>query len=708
MLFALAGWVLAHFLKSRISWLLFPRWVGVSFLLLFFGLGLLSSALYLNHFSKQSLANGNHQYFLVEVESKPQDKERSIGLQAQVLGYLDKSPEGNFKKAEAKLMVYLQKSVEARSLKFGDRIWLNTRLNELEPPGNPYEFDYKNYLNLKGIAWQAYADSSRWWISTSQIGFSLIRFSHQWQDFFLEKINQWRLRERETAVSKALLLGFREDIDQELMKAYSSAGAMHVLAVSGLHVGIIYLMLAKALFFLQGKAWRRGLKLLLLIVFLWGYALLTGLSASVVRAATMFSFVAVGQLFNRHTSIYNTIVVSAFFLLLIKPTYLFEVGFQLSYAAVFGIVWLQPRMERLLPALPTRLLRGLWAITTVSIAAQLATFPLGLYYFHQFPALFLISNILVIPLVSILMYYGIGLLVFTALGAISMHWQSRSELAPFDQLWQNKPGLFSDLEPLAWHDGLSELLVAGFDLLLRLLNASVNFVEQQGYLISGITISQLELGLLYVMIVLGCHWLISGKRWRIQGALWVLLFLVAWQFVENYKWNNTQRITLYQTNAGLAWGIYGEGKGILLAPRKLLQDEDALTFHVKHHWWAQNLKAVERVEWLNADLNPAHANQEPQLLFSQGEILTTFPSVVTSDFWLVHRGKPDEKLPPPAKAIIIATTETDVLELWRAYAQEKEVALIEILKLPQQTYTRWSSEFAAKPALTYASQLAFE
>ena len=179
------------------------------------------------------------------------------------------------------------------------------------------------------------------------------------------------LEHDEKAIASALLLGYRGMLSDETSTSFANAGAMHVLAVSGLHVGILYMVVAFFLRLDRKKAHRNNWKkVMITLIIIWSYALLTSLSPSVTRAAVMFSFMAIGGLLKRRTSSLQAIIASALFLLLIKPNYLFEVGFQLSYAAVFGIIQLQPRIYHLIPPIRNRALDYAWQITAVSIAAQ--------------------------------------------------------------------------------------------------------------------------------------------------------------------------------------------------------------------------------------------------------------------------------------------------------------------------------------------------
>ncbi|NNE54598.1 MAG: ComEC/Rec2 family competence protein, partial [Flavobacteriales bacterium] len=208
-------------------------------------------------------------------------------------------------------------------------------------------------------------------------------------------------------VVAALTLGDKSQLDKDTRNAFAMAGAMHVLAVSGLHVGILFMViqkLLKPLSRLKNGSW---FKTVILIATLWFYATLTGLSPSVLRTSTMFTFIALASHGGRQSNIYNTLAASAFLLLAIDPHLLFNVGFQLSYCAVIGIIWLQPVIYRVW-FIKHKVGNWLWQLTSVSLAAQIATFPLGIFYFEQFPNLFLLTNILVIPAATALLICGLG------------------------------------------------------------------------------------------------------------------------------------------------------------------------------------------------------------------------------------------------------------------------------------------------------------
>ena len=312
--------------------------------------------------------------------------------------------------AKSKIIIYQPKADSLKLLHYGDQILIAGKPQKVKGPANPHEFNYQKYLANQHIHHQHYLPQDKWVLKAKTNPNPLMHYAYSLRER-CRQIFQKHIHDSEArGIALALVLGIKNELDDDVRAAYAAAGAMHVLAVSGLHVGIIYLVIA----FLLKPLERRGLggkifKALLCLLALWSYALLTGMSASVMRAATMFSFIIIADATRRQTNIYNTIAASAFFLLLYDPLLLLSVGFQLSYLAVLGIVYLQPKIYSWFTP-SSKWLRWLWGLTAVSIAAQLATFPLGLYYFQQFPVYFWLSNILVIPAAYVIL--SLGLLSF--------------------------------------------------------------------------------------------------------------------------------------------------------------------------------------------------------------------------------------------------------------------------------------------------------
>ncbi|MCY1719742.1 ComEC/Rec2 family competence protein [Prolixibacteraceae bacterium Z1-6] len=345
---------------------------------------------------------------------RPQEKQNSYKSIIEITAV---KTGNSISRTNEKVLVYFAKSERVKSLKPGDQISTNTSPEVIKNYGNPYEFDYKRYLKNKRIYRQVYLNDRNWKL-TNHSSVTLPVKAEILREKLLKIYHNQNLGSNETEILSALTLGYKRDLDPETKRVFSAAGAMHVLAVSGLHVGIIFMVFNFIFGFLKKHKTGRYIFVLFAIVLLWFYAFITGLSPSVLRAATMFSIVIIGDNMNRRANIYNSLSASALFLLLINPNNLFEVGFQLSYSAVFGIVYLYPKLEKLFPV-KNKLLKFFWDLVCVSIAAQIATFPLTSFYFNQFPTFFWLTNIVIIPAITLLIPLGISMLLFSQIAFIS-------------------------------------------------------------------------------------------------------------------------------------------------------------------------------------------------------------------------------------------------------------------------------------------------
>ncbi len=314
-------------------------------------------------------------------------------------------------KTSEKVMVYFEKTESAQKLKPGETILFIQTPQFVRNNNNPYEFDYQSYLARKKIYRQVYLAEENWKNAQTSANFSLLILAEKTRLKLMNIYQTQNFRENEFHVLSALTLGYKRGLDPETKSIFSSAGAMHILAVSGLHVGIIFIVFNLLFGFLKKQKAGRLFYVFLAIQALWSFAFIAGLSPSVMRAATMFSFMVIGQNIKRPSNTYNALAASAFLLLLINPNNLFEAGFQLSYSAVFGIVFLQPRLTKLFH-FKYKAPQYFWELLTVSVAAQIATFPATAYYFNQFPAYFWLANLVVIPAVIGLIPLSFSLLIF--------------------------------------------------------------------------------------------------------------------------------------------------------------------------------------------------------------------------------------------------------------------------------------------------------
>jgi len=387
------------------------RWVnGVLVYFIFFSLG--CEIAYWNNINnhqsyyKQFLSSENYKKdtLLIRIKEEPSATKKSWKAVSEVKAI---SSEGKWKEVKGKLLCYFENTEKIKTLNYGDELIIVSNIQKTQAPKNPNEFNYKQYLFYHQINFTSYINESSWQKTGKNSAYKIFEKAFWLRNSIIEALKHQGLDKNELAVASALMLGYKDLIEDDLQRAYSSAGAMHVLAVSGLHVGIVYGIFTFLLSFLGRFRFGNALKTLLLILLIWGYALLTGLSPSVLRAATMFSFVIIGQNLKRSTNFFNTLAASAFCLLLIDPYLLMEVGFQLSYLAVSGIVLMYNWFYHWF-SFDNWLFDKVWQLTSVSLAAQIATFPLGLYYFHQFPLLFPVSNLVVIPAAALILILGIA------------------------------------------------------------------------------------------------------------------------------------------------------------------------------------------------------------------------------------------------------------------------------------------------------------
>ena len=388
---------------------------GMAALLLFASTGFLIYTISNPLLAKQHYLNVNHanskNNFVFELEEQLPPGNAQARFTAQMLRVNDKIATG-----KVLLSIPKDSSINSNDFSIGTIIYVKTSLQTEFPLQAPYQFDYGKYLRNKGIFGQIRLEPGLF-INLPQKEIASKLSTYQIRSYLKSKLNHYDLSPDSRAITYALLLGERQDLSPQLRQNYVDAGVIHILAVSGLHVGILMLLVQFLLKPLGNARKTRLLRLIIVIVAIWLFAILTGLSPSVLRAATMFTFLQIGLVYGQRRSGYNALIASALILLLINPRLLFEVGFQLSYAAVSFIMWLYPKIE-VLWVPKNKILRYYWQLVSVSLAAQLGVLPLSLYYFHQFPGLFLVANLVVLPFLGFILMYGILILSLSALNLL--------------------------------------------------------------------------------------------------------------------------------------------------------------------------------------------------------------------------------------------------------------------------------------------------
>ncbi|UXX77816.1 competence protein ComEC family protein [Reichenbachiella carrageenanivorans] len=354
----------------------------------------------------------NCQVSIGTITSFPIEKEKHIIHQVTLSTGLQDSTTIHTK---ALLLLYEKKApYHTSTLNYGDKIRITGTPTAISSAKNPHEFDYSRYMAEQDIYIQLFAEPDQIERLAQHQANGLMSAIYRIRDYFNTLITTQIHGKNEQAIVSALLLGIKGQLDPEIKSAYAAAGAMHVLAVSGLHVSIIYFILTWAFKTIPAGDFKRLIVPTISIIALWAFALLTGFSPSILRAVSMFSIIIFAKILDRKSHIFNSLAFSAFILLLYDPSFLFDIGFQLSFLAVAGIVYLYPRCYQHI-TIPTWIGNKIWQLTCVSVAAQIATFPLSLYYFHQFPSYFLLTNLFVIPAAYGVMILGITMLIFGSL-----------------------------------------------------------------------------------------------------------------------------------------------------------------------------------------------------------------------------------------------------------------------------------------------------
>jgi competence protein ComEC len=586
-----AGLVLTYFLVEKFS----PNHYRNQLSSTMAAIGLASlfvASLIISHQRHDSLDSSHllHQtdtidHYQAVIVSAVQNKPRSYRAEAE-LRTVDQL--GHWKPVQGKVMLSFDKS--GKKPVYGDVLLIKGSPSLVKAPANPEEFDYRRYLFYQHITHQHYLRPGDFLVMGHTTP-NLVMPSAIWVASYAEKVLTQAIgTKREYAVANALILGIRDELDAYILSAYAASGAMHILSVSGLHVGILFIILSSFLKYIKKLRYGQVLFAVVMLVLLWFYAFVTALSPSVLRSVAMFTCVVIAQAILRKNNIFNALSISAFLLLCWDPYLLMSVGFQLSYLAVVGIVLLTPGLMRLIDIpdpyasyrkwhfwkkLKSRRdygrffrslfhgsLNWLWNVTCVSITAQLITFPLGLYYFHQFPTYFLVANPFVLLLSALVLPLGLALVV------------------------------------LSWLPWVSTLLGIPLKWILWLLNSSVFMTEKLPYaLLSGIRFSFEETMLLYLLI-LSFICLFEFRNFsflRLSFLLVVALAGLNWTQV----WIQRQQhlVVIHSIRNHSVMSLIEGNQAWLLSDSAFMENRPLFNFHLANYWCKKGVLKTERVVW---------------------------------------------------------------------------------------------------------------
>jgi competence protein ComEC len=481
-------------------------------------------------------------YIIITISEPLVEKNKSYKALATIDAIINKD---SVYRARGKLLLYFSKDSAVNNITYGDRIIIKKELQEIKNSGNPAAFNYKRYCAFQQIFHQCYLKKGDWILLKGKKVSTYNKIIFETRDYIIHVIDKYITGNDESSIAKALLIGYKVDLDKDLVQAYSNAGLVHLIVIAGLHLGLIYALLlwvtAKIPFVKKSKTFR----LLLILCCLWFFAILTGASPPVMRAVVMFSFIAFGKTLKRNTSIFNSLTASAFFLLCYDPFSLWDAGFQLSYFAVTGIVISQRYIYNWF-YFRNKIINEAWKIASVSLSAQVFTLPACLYYFHQMPLLFVFSNIIAIPLAMITLY---GCVILVCISFIHF---------------------------TAFY--LGKMLTAS----IWLLNHTVLFINSLPFsLWSGFSLSVAEIILLYLIIIFFLFWLIKKNIFAFKLAICGTLIFMT--IIALNKWNflNQKKLIVYDVPSHKAIDFIDGTRYHFVGDSDLNADGLLQSFHLK-------------------------------------------------------------------------------------------------------------------------------
>lgn len=470
-------------------------------MLVFIGVGRVSSSNtknYKDHYTHH-LKEKNTVVLSVKSILKPSAKYHKYEAEVQQVGAI---------KTKGKLLLNIKKDSFNKILSVGQYLLSSADILEIDAPKNPYQFNYKKYLENRQIYTQIYTTHEDVKILNKHKK-SIYSLAASFRKKVISKLIDKGLKGDELAVVEALLLGERNQISSSLRESYVAAGAIHILAISGLHIGIIMMLISFILKPLDYLKNGKNVKVVLIILALWIYAIIAGLSPSVIRAVTMFTAISIGLFSHRKIDIYNILAISAFFLLLINPSYLFNVGFQMSYLAVIAIIAIQSKIAALWQP-KYKVINYFWQLTCVSLAAQIGVVPLSLFYFHQFPGLFFLTNIVIIPVLGLILGFGLLIILLAALNI------------------------------------LPEILLYYYQFIIRYLNLFVAWVSQQeDFIFKNISFPFVLMLVSYLAILSLYFWRTRKTISSIYLTCFAILSLQFVVFYESYTASNSNKFIVF-------------------------------------------------------------------------------------------------------------------------------------------------------------------
>lgn len=445
---------------------------------------------------------------------------------------------------KGKVIIYFAKDSLPPNLQCGDRIVFEKTLQPIRSSGNPGGFDFRRYCLFQGITHQVYLKTDEFSVSGHHPVHPIRRFILASREWILKTLRE-NISGRELGLAEALLIGYRDDLDKTLVQSYTNTGVVHVIAISGLHLGLIYWLLLLLFKTLDRKRSMKWIRLIAIITGLWIFSLLAGAQPSVLRSALMFSCIALGETLERKTYIFNSLACSAFILLCINPFWLWDLGFQLSYSAVLSIVlFMKPVYHWLY--FRNKALDFCWQLTSVTIAAQLLTTPVSIFHFHQFPNYFLLTNFVAVPLSSIVLIIEIALCIFFFIPFLAIN--------------------------------IGHII----RVLLRVMNGWIEKIEALPYSLSeGLQITLIQTILLTFFIIAIAYWLLQRSTTALISALIGMLGFATLRSVSFIEASNQNRIIIYNVPKAMGMDFVNGRHSVFIADSAVANNPSTINFNIQ-------------------------------------------------------------------------------------------------------------------------------
>lgn len=480
---------------------------------------------------------------IASLTESPVEKNRSYKATAEVWALNESN---TVIRTRGSIIIYFSKDSSIPDhVQYGTTVLFKKSLQPIKNSGNPGAFDYSRYNLFQGITHQVYLRTGDFSVDSTRLQPRYLYWLQASKTFILDILKEYIPGRQEAGVAEALLIGYRNDLDRDLAQQYSNAGVIHVIAISGMHLAMIYGLLILLLRPLQKHNKTKWIRGILILIVLWSFSLLSGAGASILRSVVMFSFIVIGESMTRQVSVYHTLAASAFFLLCWNPFLLWDVGFQLSYAAVLSIIiFLKPVTNWFY--FRNKIIDHAWKLAAVTIAAQILTTPLSIYHFHQAPNFFLLSNLVVVPLSGIVLYGEILLCLVSGISFLA--------------------GLTGNV----------------LSFLLRCMNGVTAWVNDLPYAVSsGFVISVAQTILLYAFIVFTAIWLMYKTPRMVSLALLCLLLFTGFRFTDRYYKSSKPGMIVYNVPKHTAIDFFDKGHYIYTGDDTVNSDNFTRSFYLE-------------------------------------------------------------------------------------------------------------------------------